>query len=229
MTIFPSLLSMLLIQTVHASESSVWEKTVEKNAAAVRNVVAAASSSQSLDWGDDVTAKMSYDAYPVDRLVDPQVEADVPLLKDLPSSEIGRKSADWWLKHWPGAKAMGSTTQEIEWMAVVLGSEGKTLLTKTNIKGKASTKPIAYISRWSLDDDNKVYMDTDFWPAIPSAPAAGCGAEVLAAQGASMSTAVAFCAGVLSSAALLATMLMCASWKKRAAPTALQNGLLADH
>jgi len=236
MAVSASLLGLVLLWTVDASDPSAWEKTVIKNAAATRSIIAGASSMKA-GWGAAAAAKISYDAYSVNKLVDPQSEAYIRPMKDVSPSEVNVKIMDWATKNnlVPAGAAVLSTKQEIDWIAVVLGSEGKTLLSKTNIinelevNGKKTPEVLSYLSRWSFDDDNKAYKDTDFWATTPSVSDAGCAVEASAAPAEGISTAVAFCAGALTSAALATTMLVGASWKKRALPTAaLQGPLLAD-
>jgi len=228
-----SLLGLLLLQVVDASSPSAWEQSVEANAAAWRSVIAAASSMKG-GWGDSATGKVSYDAYSVSKLVEPQSEAYIPLLKDVSSAEVNTATMKWFEASMPAMKGtVLSTKQEIDWIAVVLGSEGKTLLSKTNTinkveeDGKTSTVVSSYLSRCHFDDDNKAYKDTDFFPLVPSS-ATGCVAEILAAPAEGLSTAAAFCAGALTSAALAAAMLMGVSWKKRTSPTTLQSPLMVD-
>jgi len=227
------MLGLLLLQVVGASATtSPWEQTVEANADAIRDVIAVASSMKG-GWGDSATATVSYAAYSINNLVEPQSEAYIPLLMDVPSGEANSAIMDWASANWPAVEGTVSTKQELKWTAVMLGSEGKTLLSKTDTineiekNGKKSTTVSSYLSLWHFDDDNKVYKVTDFFPMLPSKFGAGSAAENLVASAQSLSNAPAFFAGVLTSAALAAAMFVGVSWKKRALPTALQSPLMA--
>merc|ERR1712187_130170 len=92
----------------------------------------------------------------------------------------------------------------------------------TDFRVDKEKKVASYLSFYHFDDDNKVYKTTDFYKTgLPPVQALAVPAE-------SMSTAVAFCTGALTSAFFFVSILTYTSWEKRTSSTALRNPLIPE-
>lgn len=212
------LVSTLQMAAVDAVDSLAW-KTAETNAAALKHVIAAASSMTD-GWGESAEKQVSYQAFTVKKLVDAQSNAAIPLMEHVSSAEVNRAIMKYFTPvEQPGMTSI-SVKQEIDWIAVMLGSEGRSLLSKVSCisegleDGKRQTVTTSFLTKWLFDGDNKVYMATDFFPEPPSTvPTTKPVGESLAAPATAPSAASAFCVGALVSGAFVTSMFMVVLWK----------------